>query len=80
MLLAAAARFPLLPNYVLHKDGEKIVLRNYKHKIYSYKNYHDKNNPEKVNLKPVEVKNGKQKIKAIKATKVKLPRMVKIKV
>ena len=72
-------KIPLLPNYVLHKDEDKIVLRNFKHKIYSYKNYHDKNNPEKVSLKPGDGKNAKQKIKAIKATKVKLPRMIKIK-
>jgi lysine 2,3-aminomutase len=72
-------KIPLLPNYVLHKDEDKIVLRNFKHKIYSYKNYHDRNNPEKESLKPVDGKNGKQKIKTIKATKVKLPRMIKIK-
>jgi lysine 2,3-aminomutase len=72
-------KIPLLPNYVLHKDEDKIVLRNFKHKIYSYKNYHDRNNPEKVNLKPIDGKNGKQKTKGIKVTKVKLPRMVKIK-
>ena len=72
-------KIPLLPNYVLHKDDEKIVLRNFKHKIYSYKNYHDRNNPEKENPKPAVVKNGKQKTKGIKVVKVKLPRMEKVK-
>ena len=55
------------------------MLRNFKHKIYSYKNYHDRNNPEKIILKPIDGKNGKQKTKGIKVTKVKLPRMEKIK-
>ncbi len=39
-------KIPLLPNYVLHMDEEKIILRNYKGKVYSYKNYADKNNPD----------------------------------
>lgn len=39
-------KIPLLPNHVLHMDEEKIILRNYKNKVYSYKNYADKNNPD----------------------------------
>ena len=39
-------KIPLLPNYVLHMDEEKIILRNYKNEVYSYKNYADKNNPD----------------------------------
>jgi len=39
-------KIPLLPNYVLHMDEDKIILRNYKNKVYSYKNYADKNNPD----------------------------------
>lgn len=39
-------KIPLLPNYVLHIDEEKIILRNYQGKVYSYKNYADKNNPD----------------------------------
>ena len=39
-------KIPLLPNHVLHMDEEKIILRNYKGKVYSYKNYADKNNPD----------------------------------
>lgn len=39
-------KVPLLPNYILHKDDEKVILRNFKHKIYVYKNHHDQNNPK----------------------------------
>ena len=49
-------KIPLLPNYVLHHDEDRIVLRNYKNQVYVYKNYKDRNNPEKPN-----VKNGKNK-------------------
>ncbi len=31
-------KIPLLPNYVLHYDEDKIVMRNYQKKIFSYKN------------------------------------------
>jgi lysine 2,3-aminomutase len=34
-------KIPLLPNYVMHRDEDKIVLRNYMHKIYTYKNVSD---------------------------------------
>jgi len=39
-------KIPLLPNYVLHMDEEKIILRNFQNKVFSYKNYADKNNPD----------------------------------
>ena len=35
-------KIPLLPNYVLHYDDEKIILRNYQRKIYTYKNLTEK--------------------------------------
>ena len=38
-------KIPLLPNYVLHYDEDRIILRNYRHKPYVYKNYKDKLNP-----------------------------------
>jgi len=38
-------KIPLLPNYVLHHDEDRIILRNYRHKPYVYKNYKDKLNP-----------------------------------
>ncbi len=53
-------KIPLLPNYVLHMDKEKIILRNYQNKVYSYKNYADKNNPDGYKI------NKKKKIKAVK--------------
>ncbi|MFB3057870.1 MAG: KamA family radical SAM protein [Ignavibacteriaceae bacterium] len=53
-------KIPLLPNYVLHIDEEKIILRNYQNKVYSYKNYADKNNPDGYKI----IK--KKKIKAVK--------------
>lgn len=37
-------KIPVLPNYVLHHDEEKIVLRNFKKKVYTYRNAYDKNN------------------------------------
>jgi len=49
-------KVPLLPNYVLHKDDEKVILRNFQHKIYVYKNYHDQNNPKPEKLTEVLVK------------------------
>jgi KamA family protein len=53
-------KIPLLPNYVLHHDSDKIILRNFKRQIYTYKNYKDKLNPEKKNGKNG---NGHGKIK-----------------
>lgn len=66
-------KIPILPNYVLHHDSEKIVLRNYKNKVYSYKNYKDKNNI------PSNGKNGKngngagKKPREIVIKKIELP-------
>jgi lysine 2,3-aminomutase len=60
-------KIPLLPNYVLHMDEEKIILRNYQGKVYSYKNYADKNNPDgyksikKKKTKPVKKRVAKKK-------------------
>ncbi|GBD87583.1 L-lysine 2,3-aminomutase [bacterium BMS3Abin03] len=53
-------KIPLLPNYVLHMDEEKIILRNFKNKVYSYKNYADKNNPNGFGKKK-KVKNTKKR-------------------
>lgn len=36
-------KIPVLPNYVLHHDEEKVVLRNYKKKVYTYRNVKDRN-------------------------------------
>jgi lysine 2,3-aminomutase len=63
-------KIPLLPNYVLHMDEEKIILRNFKNEVYSYKNYADKNNPNGYKAKK------KQKTKAKKKTVTKKKREV----
>lgn len=68
-------KIPLIPNYVLHKDNEKIILRNFKHKVYVYKNYPDRNNPvsKTKNSKNGNGKNGKTKEKPSRIREVKLP-------
>ena len=75
-------KIPLLPNYVLHKDEERIILRNFQHKIYTYKNYADANNPNgygsknKVNGKNGRNGsngNGKGKKEDLKPKRIKLP-------
>ena len=60
-------KIPLHPNYVLHMDEEKIILRNFKNEVYSYKNYADKNNPNGYKTK----KKVKTKVKKKPATKKK---------
>jgi lysine 2,3-aminomutase len=60
-------KIPLLPNYVLHRDEEQIILRNFKNNVYSYKNYADKNNPDGYGSK--KKTNGKKPVKK----KVKVP-------
>ncbi|MGE5499815.1 MAG: KamA family radical SAM protein [Syntrophothermus sp.] len=52
-------KIPILPEYVLHHDDEKIILRNYKNQIYVYKDAVDKNHPE---LKQTEEMPVKEKI------------------
>jgi len=54
-------KIPLLPNYVLHMDEDKIILRNYKNEVYSYQNYADKNNPEGYKIKKIEKPKKKKK-------------------
>ncbi len=75
-------KIPLVPNYVLHKDEERIILRNFQHKIYTYKNYEDVNNPNGYGSKnKVNGKNGKNgsngngkgKKEDLKPKKIKLP-------
>lgn len=69
-------KIPILPNYVLHKDENQIILRNYENKIYAYKNYSDKNNTNGKHGKSLKVKlngkNGKSKVKEVKVSKVEL--------
>ena len=53
-------KIPILPNYVLHQDEDKIILRNYQHKVYSYKNYNDRNNPNGKYGKAYKIRTGKK--------------------
>lgn len=82
-------KIPLVPNYVLHKDEERIILRNFQHKIYTYKNYEDANNPNgfgsKVKVNGKNGKNGsngngngKGKKEDLKPKKIKLPVMEEV--
>ncbi len=82
-------KIPLVPNYVLHKDEERIILRNFQHKIYTYKNYEDANNPNgfgsKVRVNGKNGKNGsngngngKGKKEDLKPKKIKLPVMEEV--
>jgi len=67
-------KIPLLPNYVLHHDADKIVLRNFQNKIFSYKNYKDKNNPLRNGKNGKNGNgNGKVKPKEIIIKKIELP-------
>lgn len=56
-------KIPILPEYVLHHDDEKIILRNYKNEIFVYKDVKDKNNPEKKIKTNGKNGNGKSKKK-----------------
>ncbi len=83
-------KIPLTPNYVLHKDEERIILRNFQNKIYTYKNYEDKNNPDGFGSKKSNSKNGKNgsngngnsngkgKKDDMKPKKIKLPELQEI--
>lgn len=82
-------KIPLVPNYVLHKDEERIILRNFQHKIYTYKNYADANNPEGFGMKNKSNGkngkngsngngNGKGKKEDMKPKKIKLPELSEI--
>jgi len=67
-------KIPLLPNYVLHHDADKIVLRNFQNKIFSYKNYKDKNNPLRNGKNGKNGNgNGKVKPKEMVIKKIELP-------
>lgn len=64
-------KIPLVPNYVIHHDEEKVIMRNYQNKIFTYKNYADKNNPEGFGSKSKRNgKNGKVKKEDFKPRKI----------
>ncbi len=77
-------KIPILPNYVLHHDEDRIILRNYENKIYAYRNYKDKNNPAKSSVKKEKAasngKNGKLKVKVAREDKIELPVLEEVEV
>ncbi len=53
-------KIPLLPEYVLHHDDEKIIMRNYKGEVYMYEDIEGKKEAlRKINLEK-KSRNGKQ--------------------
>lgn len=79
-------KIPVLPQYVLHRDDEKIVMRNYKNEIFVYRETRDevhKGNgkavvePEKIQIEISNKKNGSvKKPKNFKdITEIKLPEL-----
>jgi len=80
-------KIPVLPQYVLHRDDEKIVMRNYKNEIYVYREtkeeIHKGNGkaivvePEKIQIEISNKKNGSvKKPKNFKdITEIKLPEL-----
>ena len=64
-------KIPLLPNYVLHRDEDRIVLRNYKNEVYVYREIKDhtvKDDDNKIRI-DVTKNNGNGKSKAPKKIK-----------
>ncbi|NUN09448.1 MAG: KamA family radical SAM protein [Ignavibacteriaceae bacterium] len=53
-------KIPLLPNYVLHHDENKIILRNFENKVFAYENVKE---PEKVMRKAIKIKSPSRKPK-----------------
>lgn len=43
-------KIPLIPNYVLHQDEDKIVLRNYKDEVYVYRDIKETSDKNKVEI------------------------------
>jgi len=73
-------KIPLLPKYVLHRDEDRIVMRNYKYDIYSYRDIKETPVPEKDTKIKVEIINNgggeslePKKYKNINAVKIKEP-------
>ncbi len=58
-------KIPLLPNYVLHQDEDKIVLRNYQDEVYVYRDIKEKD------LNKVEIEVNKRNGKSKKPRKLK---------
>jgi lysine 2,3-aminomutase len=48
-------KIPILPQYILHRDEEKIVMRNYKNEVYVYRESHLPPSKVEKNNIPVEI-------------------------
>jgi len=64
-------KIPLIPNYVLHQDEDRIVLRNYKNEVYVYREIKEHKKKTKNSEVKIEVgkNNGNGKAKAPKKFK-----------
>ncbi len=64
-------KIPLIPNYVLHQDEDRIVLRNYKNEVYVYREIKDHKKIESSGEVKIDVNknNGNGKTKAPKKYK-----------
>lgn len=74
-------KIPLVPNYVVHYDDEKIILRNYKNKIFAYKNGYD--NPPKKDVRKKETRRtNSRKLPRItpRTRKVTVPELAEVEV
>ncbi len=74
-------KIPLVPNYVVHYDDEKIILRNYKNKIFAYKNGYD--NPPKKEVRKKETRRtNSRKLPRItpRTRKVTVPELAEVEV
>ena len=54
-------KIPLIPNYVLHYDEDKIILRNYKNKIFAYDNIRENEPSSGKATKGTERRTAKEK-------------------
>ena len=50
-------KIPILPQYVLHRDEDRIVMRNFRNEVYVYREAH--NDKVEENLIPIEISNKK---------------------
>ena len=55
-------KIPLLPNYVISRDEDKIILRNYKYNVYEYPDVRDES---KVTEKDVYLRKQKRRRKVL---------------
>jgi lysine 2,3-aminomutase len=66
-------KIPLTPNYILHHDEDRVVLRNFKKKIYVYKNIKEEKRAQpEVIFQNKERKNGKSRRSSTTTRKITL--------